>query len=83
MKELWKAAKRGWCSGIDLSLKCCKVFFIWLPCIALFSLPAYLVGYAWCWIVGGFRAGELGFHNTTTEGAEIWRVEIQVKEVIK
>lgn len=56
-----------------------KLFLLHLPCILLLSLPAFLVGYAWCWIVGGFRAGELGFAQMTedkTRQAVLWHFDI-------
>lgn len=63
---------RDW---IKAFLGLAKIFAIYLPCIVFLALPAMLVGYIWCWIVGGFRAGELAF---TTDGSDrrAWTVRV-------
>lgn len=78
MSVLLKAAREGFAGALSVAGTLAKLFLLHLPCILFLSLPAFLIGYAWCWIVGGFRSGGLAFEQMTEDKAqaEFWRVEI-------
>jgi hypothetical protein len=52
-----------------------KVFFIEAPCFVFLSLPACALGYAWCWVVGGFLMGEAMFEQSSEHRRNVhaWR----------
>lgn len=49
---------RQWAEALGMLA---KSLLIYLPCILFLALPAMAIGYLWCWVVGGFHAGELLF----------------------
>lgn len=80
MSEILKAARDGFFGAFKVAGAIAKALLLHLPCILFLSLPAFLTGYAWCWIVGGFRSGELAFVQMTedkTRKAVFWRFDIE------